>query len=420
MHHISNKQIKSIISLGLLPFLISIFLIMNSGLVLAKSVKVNRIWVSDTLGEERAAFIPGENCEVHVDYTVYDKKNKTVVIKGKIEGTKIGGRNKDKKQSWKVDLEKQKRNDSPGNHNSEFKFRVDPDAIVGTIATVKIDAKLKRGSDGSGKTTFDIVESLPTPTPTQTPIPTLTPVPTLPPTPISTPTPRPTATPTPTPEPTIAATPSPSPTPIDENPPELSDIGNKSVEVGETLAFTITATGQKSERLTFSVNPIPLMDNATFNSATGKFIFIPSKEQTGEFTLTFSVSDKTFIVSETITITVIAPLIVEETIISGRIFDANAAVFGDEIPIIGVTVTNVETGRSTTSDSGGNFTLGGLLPGKNHFEFDGSTAIETNGNTFASFRSIKVLIKNETNVIFRPIFLMRLNTAEEVEMEILH
>ena len=75
----------------------------------------------------------------------------------------------------------------------------------------------------------------PTPTPTDTPTPTPTPTPTDTPTPTETPTPTPTETPTPSP----TATPTPTPVP----PSITTQPANRTVTVGQTAKFSVTATG---------------------------------------------------------------------------------------------------------------------------------------------------------------------------------
>ena len=77
----------------------------------------------------------------------------------------------------------------------------------------------------------------PTDTPTPTPTPTDTPTPTPSPTETPTPTPTPTATPTPTPTPTATPTPTPVPPSITNQP------ANRTVKLGQTAKFSVSATG---------------------------------------------------------------------------------------------------------------------------------------------------------------------------------
>ena len=64
--------------------------------------------------------------------------------------------------------------------------------------------------------------------------------------------------------------------------PQLGRIGNRIVNLGETLTFTVTATGVGAVPPNLFVSPLPLPRNATFNAATGLFTFTPDKTQLGE------------------------------------------------------------------------------------------------------------------------------------------
>ena len=80
-----------------------------------------------------------------------------------------------------------------------------------------------------------------TPTPTATPTPTDTPTPT--PTPTDTPTPTPTPTDTPTPTPTETPTPTATPTPTPVPPSIRTQPANRTVNLGQTAQFSVSATG---------------------------------------------------------------------------------------------------------------------------------------------------------------------------------
>jgi len=85
--------------------------------------------------------------------------------------------------------------------------------------------------------------------------------------------------------------------------PRLGSIGNKEVNEGATLRFTVSASDRDQvDVLTLSANPLPA--NATFDPSNGVFTFIPDYTQAGTYLVTFTVSDGTDIDSETITITV--------------------------------------------------------------------------------------------------------------------
>ncbi len=91
--------------------------------------------------------------------------------------------------------------------------------------------------------------------------------------------------------------------------PVLDPIGNRTVNVGNTLTFTVTGSDLDGDPLTFSVSPLALPANATFEPTTGIFTFTPATSQVGMVQLTFFVADgRGGVASETITITVTSAL----------------------------------------------------------------------------------------------------------------
>ncbi len=402
MKSFSNKQITSLFRISFRSLLVYMFFMINTGFVFAARVTIDNIRFSATDGAERSVFLPGEQGLAHVDYTLSAKLNKKVFVRGKIKGSKAPG------GKWEQSLKKQKEVKQPGNNTDTLSFTVDPDAVVGSEATVNITVNIKtpsvRRGDGARRsirldreqTTFSIVDKIPTSTSTPTSTPTATPT--------STPTPEPQATPTQTPA-------------GDPEPPVLETIGAKSIDVGDTLEFSVVATDPNNDPLTFSVSPVPLPDNASFNAGSGAFKFSPAVNQTGDFQLTFTVSDGALTDSETITITVIGAAPDGVTSLKGRLLDANDAAADITTPIVGATITNAETGLAATTDGNGNFTLAGLAEGLNHFDFDGGTANGPNGSTYGVFRGMQDIIANVANVIARPVFIMRLEIEGEAQVD---
>ena len=97
---------------------------------------------------------------------------------------------------------------------------------------------------------------------------------------------------------TIHSEPSP-----DNNPPELSPIGDQSVSEGELLIFTVSATDPDSDTLSYSASDLPA--GADLSSSTGAFSWTPDYDQAGSYEVTFLVTDgNDGSDSETITITV--------------------------------------------------------------------------------------------------------------------
>ncbi|MCB0013095.1 MAG: VCBS repeat-containing protein, partial [Anaerolineales bacterium] len=192
----------------------------------------------------------------------------------------------------------------------------------------------------------------------------------------------------------------------------LDPIGDQVALLGQTLNFSVTATYDGNAPLAFSVAPLPLPDNAQFDISAGTFSFTPAFAQVGNHPLTFSVTDGTISAQESITITVPQPEPTDTTGLQGRILDANDAESGIITPLVGATVTNIESGLSATTDGAGFFTLTGLTPGLNHFDFQGSTAIPA--GTYGAYRADKTLIANVINVVNRPIFIMAIDIAGQV------
>jgi len=82
--------------------------------------------------------------------------------------------------------------------------------------------------------------------------------------------------------------------------PVLNAIGAKSVDVGATLSFSVSATDEDGDALTYSATPLPT--GATFSNRA--FSWTPSSGQKGSYTIAFSVTDGLAQDSESVTITV--------------------------------------------------------------------------------------------------------------------
>ncbi|TGC08293.1 disaggregatase related repeat-containing protein [Methanolobus halotolerans] len=90
----------------------------------------------------------------------------------------------------------------------------------------------------------------------------------------------------------------------DNTEPVLETIGNRTVDTGDTLSFTVSAFDADGDTLTYSASDLP--EGATFDSATGSFSWTPAAAQAGDHIVTFEVTDGHAIGSETITITVMS------------------------------------------------------------------------------------------------------------------
>src|SRR3990172_1463973 len=84
--------------------------------------------------------------------------------------------------------------------------------------------------------------------------------------------------------------------------PVLNSIGDKNVNEGSNLTFTISAYDYNNNTLSYSASGLPT--GATFNSSTQVFSWIPDYSQFGIYYVTFSVSDGSLSDSETVAINV--------------------------------------------------------------------------------------------------------------------
>jgi len=87
------------------------------------------------------------------------------------------------------------------------------------------------------------------------------------------------------------------------NPPVLNPIGNKSINEGQTLSFTVSGSDPDGDALVYSASNLPT--GASFNAGTRTFSWTPTYNQAGIYNnVHFEVSDGIATDSEDITITV--------------------------------------------------------------------------------------------------------------------
>ncbi|HEY7165683.1 MAG TPA: tandem-95 repeat protein [Candidatus Binatia bacterium] len=146
----------------------------------------------------------------------------------------------------------------------------------------------------------------------------------------------------------------------------LNPIGNRTVNLGETLSFTVNATGPSAINL--HVTPLPLMINASFNAGTGVFSFRPDTTQVGAYQLTFTATAGTQSASETITITVPQPPPGGTTGVQGRV--VNLA----QTPLSNVRVTLKSSGHTAFSGPDGSFRISGIPSGAQQLIVNGRGA----------------------------------------------
>jgi hypothetical protein len=87
------------------------------------------------------------------------------------------------------------------------------------------------------------------------------------------------------------------------SPPILAAIGNKTVNVGQTLTFTISATDADGDFLWYSASNLP--SGASFSPASQTFLWTPTFTQSGIYpNVHFEVFDGTLTDFENISITI--------------------------------------------------------------------------------------------------------------------
>jgi len=182
--------------------------------------------------------------------------------------------------------------------------------------------------------------------------------------------------------------------------PQLDPIGDKIVDVGSSLSFTVSATNSGGGAVTFSVTPLPLPANATFNVVTGLFTFSPGDTQVGSIDLTFAATSDGKSDSETITITV--PPLPGVTSLQGRVLTTNSAPLENVRLVVGTV--------ETFSNANGEYFLNNILSGEQRLLIDAST-VDPSLGTFATVPETVTLIPGAANVLEPPIFLLPLDVA---------
>jgi RHS repeat-associated protein len=187
----------------------------------------------------------------------------------------------------------------------------------------------------------------------------------------------------------------------------LNPIGNKAVNLGETLTFTVSASNPSGGPISLFVAPLPLPNHATFNAAAGLFTFRPDTTQVGTFQLTFTAVSGNKSVSETITITVPNPPPGGLTAVRGRIYNLN------NTPLGNVKVTLRASGHTAFSGNDGFFTMSGVPPDRQELIVNGR---EANLGVYAILAVSVDLIQGVFNNLASPITLPDVDVEAEVQV----
>jgi hypothetical protein len=89
------------------------------------------------------------------------------------------------------------------------------------------------------------------------------------------------------------------------HPPVLSTLPDKSVNAGEKLSFTFTASDPDGDHLTLTVTNQPSGAVTTFTAGEGTFTWTPTSAQAGTYKISFVVRDKSLTTEKSFTITVL-------------------------------------------------------------------------------------------------------------------
>lgn len=148
---------------------------------------------------------------------------------------------------------------------------------------------------------------------------------------------------------------------ISNNPPILSAIGNKTVNEGQALSFTVSATDPNGDALTYAATNLPT--GATFNPTTHVFSWTPSYGQAGNYNnVEFTVSDNgtpMMLALEDITITVghvnrapvFAPVGPQQVLEHSPLSFTVSATDPDSDPVI-LSVTGLPSGATFNASTG--------------------------------------------------------------------
>ena len=195
-------------------------------------------------------------------------------------------------------------------------------------------------------------------------------------------------------------------------PPTLTTVADQSIAPGSTLTIQLQATDPENATLTFTASPQPLPENSSLNAATGEFKFSPRAEQVGTFNLTFFVSDGVSSDSDAVQITVTAINPGDPTTFTATLLDANSFDAGQTVPIVGATLSFLNTGISAVSDANGVITINNAPSGDQVLDIDTAAANNApDGSTYAGFREKFVLIANVDNQVDRPFYLPRIDAS---------
>jgi len=114
------------------------------------------------------------------------------------------------------------------------------------------------------------------------------------------------------------------PDPVANSAPVISSTGTNQIEAGTTYSYTLISSDADNNALTLSVSTLPAW--LSFDSATGILSGTPAADDAGEYAITLTVSDGTDTVSQSFTITVTLPVVVNNAPVITSVGITNATV----------------------------------------------------------------------------------------------
>jgi hypothetical protein len=203
--------------------------------------------------------------------------------------------------------------------------------------------------------------------------------------------------------------------------PVIEEIGNKTVSVRSGLQFTINATDSDGDTLTYSATGVP--SNATFSPASRTFSWTPNTNQTGNFTVTFGVTDGSMAASHTVVISVVsvnnAPYFIYNstttlTYNEGKPILVNINAADKDNDVITYSATNLPKG--VTVDSATHKLS--WTPGNDQAGTYNITLIISDGRLQSSKLLRLIILDNNHAPVFGPLAAASVNQGEIVTMNV--
>lgn len=200
--------------------------------------------------------------------------------------------------------------------------------------------------------------------------------------------------------------------------PVLNPIGNKTVSIGGELSFKVSGTDpDPTDNVSFTVTPLPLASNMSFNSTTGEFFFKPRAQQAGTYNLSFQAVDSFGGTdSENITITVPSLSQNATTTLTGQVLDAQSMVESNtKLPLVNADIrvlVDGSIGGMGTTNSNGYFTISNLPRGTEKIiQINTMRVTGPNNSRYGDFNEQIEVIEGADNTINRPFYMPRIDTA---------